>query len=190
MLDFTGVKAITIPEGKAKKITRKSDGVVLWEGKSGYTNLLPLATDTDRNTIFNGKGYITGYRISGSSGNLSQASEMCASGFITGKVGDVLRIKGAKPKKGTASYVLTYNNSNVKVGYKEIGQDDSTTPPPWVDKDLHIYGYGCANYDKNTDILTIILDSATFGTGWNAIRFSAGTITDDTIVTINEEITI
>ena len=35
MLDFTGVKAITIPEGKVKKITRKSDGVVLWEKATG-----------------------------------------------------------------------------------------------------------------------------------------------------------
>ena len=30
-IDFTGVKAITVPEGAVKKITRKSDGVVLWE---------------------------------------------------------------------------------------------------------------------------------------------------------------
>ena len=31
MLNFKGVKAITIPEGKVAKITRKSDSVVLWE---------------------------------------------------------------------------------------------------------------------------------------------------------------
>lgn len=30
-IDFTGVKAITIPEGAVKKITRKSNGAVLWE---------------------------------------------------------------------------------------------------------------------------------------------------------------
>lgn len=30
-IDFTGVKSITIPEGSVKKITRKSDGAVLWE---------------------------------------------------------------------------------------------------------------------------------------------------------------
>lgn len=29
-IDFTGVKSITIPEGAVKKITRKSDGFVLW----------------------------------------------------------------------------------------------------------------------------------------------------------------
>lgn len=30
-IDFTGVTDITIPEGKVKKITRKSDGSVVWE---------------------------------------------------------------------------------------------------------------------------------------------------------------
>ena len=31
MIDFSTAKAITIPEGRVKKITRKSDSVVLWE---------------------------------------------------------------------------------------------------------------------------------------------------------------
>lgn len=39
LIDFAGAKAITIPEGKVKKITRKSDGVVLWEKRANYTNL-------------------------------------------------------------------------------------------------------------------------------------------------------
>ncbi len=39
MIDFTGVKSLTIPEGGVKKITRKSDGVVLWEAPKSYTNL-------------------------------------------------------------------------------------------------------------------------------------------------------
>lgn len=34
-IDFTGVKAITVPEGAVKKIKRKSDGVVLWEKQTG-----------------------------------------------------------------------------------------------------------------------------------------------------------
>lgn len=31
MIDFTGVKALTIPEGKVSRITRKSDGTLIWE---------------------------------------------------------------------------------------------------------------------------------------------------------------
>ena len=47
-IDFTGVKAVTVPEGAVKKITRKSDGVVLWEKQtipSGFIYRLdqPLA---------------------------------------------------------------------------------------------------------------------------------------------------
>ena len=30
-IDFTGVNAVTIPEGSVSKITRKSDGLILWE---------------------------------------------------------------------------------------------------------------------------------------------------------------
>ena len=35
MIDFTGVKALTIPEGSVKKITRKSDGALIWEKSTG-----------------------------------------------------------------------------------------------------------------------------------------------------------
>jgi hypothetical protein len=49
MIDFTGVKAITIPEGSVKKITRGA--TVLWEKPSGDNNdnyeyivVLPLTT--------------------------------------------------------------------------------------------------------------------------------------------------
>lgn len=45
VLDFTGVKAITIPEGNVKKIT--SGGVVLWEKPISYIN---LAEPNDTNT--------------------------------------------------------------------------------------------------------------------------------------------
>lgn len=34
-IDFTGVKAVNVPEGAVKKITRKSDGAVLWEKQTG-----------------------------------------------------------------------------------------------------------------------------------------------------------
>ena len=37
MIDFSGVKAITIPEGSVSKITRNSDGAILWEKISMVT---------------------------------------------------------------------------------------------------------------------------------------------------------
>ena len=176
-MTFNSVQGITIPEGLATQI--KLDNNILWKVSGGYTNILPFATDTDRKTVYQGKGYITGYRLS-SSGNLSQATGMCASGFIFPvKEGDVLRIKGIKPKASTASYVISYNNSNTKVAHKGFLQE--TDGSSWVSNNI-------ATYDKTNDILTIILSSTNFGTGWDSIRFSAGTIDGNTIVTINEKI--
>lgn len=60
MLDFTGVKAITIPEGKVKKITRKSDGVVLWEARANYTNLFDPSAAV-LNSRVNSSGTISAY---------------------------------------------------------------------------------------------------------------------------------
>ena len=175
---------MTILEGKVAKITRKSDGAVLWKKGSSYTNLLPLATDTDRKTIYQGKGYITGYRLSSSSGGLSKADDMCASGFIPCKVGDVLRIKGTKPKYGITSYVMTFNSANTKVNAQGLPQDQQQ-PPDWS----NVFKLPWCGYDAISNTLTIILSSDSFGTGWNAIRFSASTIDENTVVTINQEIT-
>lgn len=185
MIDFTGVKAISIPEGVVKQIVLKSDGVILWKG--GYKNWLPEATTTDRKTIYGGDyngdgtpdGYMTGRRLSSSGSDTSQ-SGMCCSGFIPAKAGDILRFKNTKPKYGSASYVITYNSSNTKVAHQSIAQkkDGSDWSPP-----------GIKSWQSNVDgILQITLDPNYFGTGFNAIRFSAGVISADTIVTINEEI--
>lgn len=45
MVDFTGVKAITIPEGSVKKIT--ASGILLWENKPSYTNIIDTIGYTD-----------------------------------------------------------------------------------------------------------------------------------------------
>ena len=158
------------------------------ETGGGYTNLLPLATDTDRKTIYgedydgdgDNDGYLKGQRLS-SSGGLSALASACVSGFIPASEGGVLRIKHIKPiPTSTSAYVITYNSSNTKVQYKSLGTtsdfSDWATPAstPYV-----TYKDG---------VLTIPLTSEYFGTGFDAIRFSAGTIDDTSIVTINEEI--
>ena len=160
-MNFSTVKAITIPEGSVKKIT--CGDIVWWEKSIAFTNLLPFATDLDRVTIYNGVGYKTNTRLSSSTSTVGKAvafTGMCTSGFIPCKEGDVLRIKGISHKSGTASYIIAFDSANAMVGYKAY----SATEP------------------------TITLDSTTFGTGFNAIRFSAGVIDESTIVTINEEI--
>lgn len=181
MIDFTTLKKLNIGGVDLKQLF--VDGVQVW--KSGYKNLLPEATTTNRSTIFGGDyngdgtpdGYLTGTRLS-SSGAEAVLAGMCCSGFIPAKVGDVLRMKGTAPKTGTSSYVITYDSSNTKVAHRSLSQENYTwvndTANPWL---------SVAN-----GVLQVTLDSDYFGTGFDSIRFSAGTISADTIVTINEEI--
>lgn len=161
------------------------------ESGPSYTNKLPSATDTGRTTIFgedyNGDGvkdgYIEGKRLSSSSGSLSDATGMCASGFIFPvSEGSVIRIKGATPNQSaTGAFLITYDSSNTMTKWVEIPKN--TAKSDWSSTTSKSY----YRYDAANNEITITLDS-TFGTGYNAIRFSAGTMSADTIVTVDEEI--
>lgn len=189
---FENIKLITIPEGTVTKIT--SGAVVLWEKIKEtieINNLLPAATDTDRVTIYGGDyngdgvndGYKTKTRLSSSSGGTATLDGMCTSGFIPCVAGDIIRIKGTKPKYGTASYVMTFDSSNKKVVAMIMHQQG--TDPTWANSETYAEWF---QYDTENDIITITLLSSVFGTGFDSIRFSAGIITGDTIVTKNQQI--
>ena len=183
---FANVKSIIIPEGKVKQI--KSGSILIWEKMEEIVveikNWLKYATTTDMTTIFGGDydgdgepdGYVTGKRLS-SSGSEAPLTGMCCSGFIESQPGNILRIKETYPKSGTASYIITYKGTT-KVAHKSINQGASewaeATAAPWM--------------KYSNKILTVTLDS-NFGTDFDHIRFSAGTISGNTIVTINQEIT-
>ncbi len=192
---FTGVKSITIPEGSVKKIT--ANGVVLWEKKAGYINMIPLATAADGKTIYgsdyNGDGvndgYLKGQRLSSSGSTASGvALPMATSGFIPVKEGDTFRIKNVIGIKGANSYIITYNlksdGTYTKIAHEQYPAGNS------VD---YLTGQSTSHswfiWDSVTESYSVIINSANgFGTGFNALRFSGG-ITDATIVTINQEIT-
>ena len=159
MIDFSTVKAITIPEGVVTKIV--SGVQTLWQ-KAGFKNLLPLATDTDRKTIYNGIGYLPDYRLS-SSGSVSKAAGMFASVFITAVQGDILCIKGAVGAPSTTCYVISYNSSNTKVAHKQIAVVSGTGE----------WSNSAAGQSYANGVLTIPLVSTDYGTGFNAIRVSA-----------------
>ena len=173
---FKNVKGLTLPNGNAVNLSVVDK--TLWRKTKKYKNWLPFATNADRKTIMNDVGYKEGYRLSSSSGSESKNDAMCASGFIFPcKVGDVVRIKGTKPQKGAGSYLIAYNSSNAKTGYQSFAQ--TTDGSDWSTVGGH-YQNG---------VLTYTLDESSFGTGFDAFRFSAGVIDENTIVTINEEIT-
>ena len=190
---FANIKSITIPEGKVKQI--KSSTTLIWEKMEEETieiiNLLPKATNTDRITIYGGDyngdgvndGYKTKTRLSSSSGGATTADGMCASGFIPCVAGDIIRIKGTKPKYGTASYVMTFDSSNKKIVAMSMTQQG--TDPIWMNSTSSAEWF---QYDTENDIITITLLSSVFGTGFDSMRFSAGVITGDTIVTKNQKI--
>ena len=87
-MDFSNMKSITIPEGEVAEIS--CGGVVLW--KSGYTNRVPLSTEADGKTIYNGGlGYKNGYRVR-SGGVEAEYNEAVCTGFIPFVKGDKLYI--------------------------------------------------------------------------------------------------
>ena len=55
-----------------------------------FVNELPYATDTD-GTIYNGTGWMSGYRLNSSGNAVTASSEIGTTGFIPFKIGDILR---------------------------------------------------------------------------------------------------
>lgn len=140
---------------------------VATEIKTSYTNVLKTAKDID-GTIYNEKGYKDHTRLN-SSGEVKDASgiDIDTSGKIVAKVSDRLRIQSVKTSTNYATYIYSYNDSNVKQGMYKISDAVAST---------------------KTQNIDMVLDSATFGANFTNIRFCSGDINDNTIVTINEAI--
>lgn len=139
------------------------------EGGKAYTNLLPLATSADRKTIYNGVGFKTNTRLSSSSGEEAEREGVCTTGFISAKLGQVLRVENISWVDSINEYVIAYDSSNTKTGF------------------------AYADYDSNMDSRTstgfvYTLKEDKLGTVFDAIRICVGTITENTIITLDEEI--
>lgn len=149
------------------------DGLIyaymLTEVSKEPTNLLPLATDTDRLTIYNSKGFATDTRLSGSSGttSTSSATGIKTTGFIPAKAGDKLYWSDMAWAGATVQmYIIAYDSNNAVTGKITIA---NTTEYP-------------------APTMPLTLDSATFGSNFDAIRISAATMSENTVITINESI--
>lgn len=133
--------------------------------KTGYTNQIPLSTDADGNPYNNGLGYKTGTRLN-SSANEVAISGMCCTGYIplTGKAGDVIRIKNVTYAGTATTYLICYSASHA--GGKTFTQSDLES----------------ATVDGVTTITTGSQN------GLYYMRLSCGVIDDTSIITVNEEI--
>lgn len=179
--DFSTVKAITIPEGVVTKIV--SAGTTLWQTvTSGYTNLVPLSTDTD-GSIFNGVGYKTGYRLN-SSATEKTATTHVITGFIPyTDASDTIYVSGLLTDGGNSDgswqngYIFLFDSS-----YNWVGRVACSTN-----------GDVCASIitacERTVDaegISTIKL--TTSDTNFSYLRLSGYNNGTEIIVTVNEEI--
>lgn len=119
--NFSNFVRLSIPEGIVKKITRKSDGVVLWA--KGYVNQVPISKDANGN-IYNGVGYKNGYRVRSGGAEATSTNTSCT-GFIPVKAGDVVRVSGWDWFAGTSSQqALNVADSNfTNLGQFTMGQN-------------------------------------------------------------------
>ena len=86
------------------------------------TNLLPLAIDTD-NTVFNGIGYKSGYRLSTSDGGEREQAGMYISGYIPAVYGQTVTLKnvGTETVNYNLSYIIWFtSNQNARNGQTEL----------------------------------------------------------------------
>lgn len=187
-IDFSGVKAISVPEGSVSRILWGS--TVLWKKPSSYTNLVPLSTDTD-GSIYNGCGYKENVRLSSSGGVSSSAQNgSVTTGFIPFHGdGDIVRMKGVEWKTAAADghghyYINYYDADKNFLVYLSAGEHENYTHVVTVTRDSNGIETVTWNKDYGTTNTTLQgVRSASY------IRINAYGNGEDMIVTINEEIT-
>lgn len=142
-----------------------------------YTNLLPLAVDADGSLYNGGKGYKSGYKMSTSNGGESATTGACCSGFMP--IDDVY--KNIYVKNITLSNAANVNNftfynaDKTKIGSATANGTAGAFHEGVYTDDNGVY------YCRPASWVTVDAGLAFF-------RFSCGGITDETIVTVNEEI--
>ena len=146
-----------------------------------YTNRVPISIDTD-GSIFNGTGYMEGYRLS-SSGATKEHEYSTVTGFISASDGDVIRINGCDwaSNKNALNYICAYDAEFNYIGHAcTVSGSDSLTIKSGV----------VTNYQKDDALnATMTLSGATIA----YIRVSSngtgsGCDGSKMIITVNEEI--
>lgn len=161
---------------------------VVTPGGAGYTNLVPISTDTD-GSIYNGTGYKENVRLSSSGGvsGTAQAGSV-TTGFIPVTATDIIRMKGAEWIGMTAAHSGHW--------YLNFYKSDKTLIEALPSESYAGGTYGTGiTYDATTGVTTFDLtnlSAAFMGTLKNApaayFRINAYGKGADLIVTVNEEI--
>ena len=142
-----------------------------------YTNLLPIATDTD-GAIYNSKGYKEGYRID-SSGFESEYAGFTATGFIPCSLNDIVRLKNITIQPSSS------NASNQRISFYDsskshICQTNANAAMNHLsaitDTSGNIIQFTVKNFSGN-DLTNVAY-----------VRLNGTYIDSDSIITVNEEI--
>jgi hypothetical protein len=146
------------------------------EAGPAYTNQIPLSKDENGNPYNGGQGWKTGYRLSGSSGAESAQTGTEVTGFIPFKYSDTIRLKNIKDSDNSR-VIGIYDSSHTKVytvSYSALFASSSLT----MDGRLIELKIGVGNF----------VNAALTSSNVAYLRVSATEITNDSIITINEEI--
>ena len=197
MIDFTGVKAIRIPEGVVKKIMRGTE--VLWQS---FTNQVRQSIASDKTPFNGGLGYWNGQELSGSSGSQRAGTGYTCTGFIPVKQGDVIRIKGCNWYSTKATnYIVAYTSTFVHWGTTTPGGGHYYGNTTYNPNKFAIERPVCnGSMDIQSDVSTIVIARNAEGVnqGFENIAYirlsvrgdGSGAVDGaDLIVTVNEEIT-
>lgn len=144
-------------------------------------NQIPISTDADGNLFVgtNGEaGYKTGYRMSLSSGNETAAEGYECTGFIPVKQGDVVRIKNISVTSENSTNAIFYNSE--KQTYSTASTQGATLYNIFVTNGTENNGVYTATFSSN--IHSAIDDNLAY------IRIGSKEITNDSILTVNQEI--
>jgi hypothetical protein len=129
-----------------------------------YTNQIPKSIDTDGNPYNGGKGWKTGYRLN-SSGVESESTGFEVTGFMEATAGDVIRFK---------NLTSTDASSNTRIFFYTSAFVKNNTPLQGQSL-IDLFTAGQYTVDS------LYADCKYF-------RISANSISDDSIVTVNEPI--
>lgn len=145
-----------------------------------FTNQIVLSIDTD-NTVYNGFGYKSGYRINREGQEVEQSGD-AVTGFIPIKAGDVLHFKNIEYRPGneaSGGYLAFYNGNfeNIQAARAMDGLDS--------------IGFVVDAYttDEATGQLTSLTVRDKYNDGVSYFRISSPQLNNTSIITLNEEIT-
>lgn len=154
------------------------DGTVI-EPSGGYTNQIPLSTDSSGNPYNNGQGWKADTRLSASSGYAEVGSSGTdITGYIPVKPGDVIRMKNIMiPYANTSGYSnVAYAFNSDKTGLNAVQLCSNASSSFKI------------STDDNGNVIQFTVDSTFIGGNAGYIRINAAEITSESVITVNEEI--